>query len=423
MVYVELIARLLLFSKEILYSYSGYLAKMHFRDVIVTDLIKGILESWSLFNEVKVDYLKERFKDRDDIDLFMRRVSEANVEGDGKFAVWWIGKTLSEMVMAEVKQTENIEKARDMVVLALELKEVSEGKVNPVTVWDFGSDLKARIENKNTNKPGMKTGISLLDEQVTMTEGTVTVFVAPWKRYKSILLTNIGAAALAQGKSVFHVHYEGRKQLWEMRYDSCLSGVAYSRLYSQMSESEREKIEKVYAKLGVGNTHLYFMGATPGSAGLVEIMSELEGLKRQGINFDVVVIDYLNLMKSSRGHEEDWKEQGQIAWDLVKLSQRGYTVVTAVQAKMEAATREVLKENDLGRSVVIAQATTSLIAINQNPTEKEQGCIRLSPLNLREKEITKKIIPLEMCLWKMRISREVDAFLNKAFEDEKNEEL
>jgi len=424
MIYVELIARMLTYPKEVLATYSQYFGKIQFKDVIAQDIVRAILESWRLFGEAKIDYLKEKFKDRDDVDLFMKRVSEVQVEGDAKFVVWWIGKALSDMVLSEIKKGElDLGKLRDLVVLASELKDVSEGKILPVEVWDFTSEVGRRLEQKEIDQRVLKTGISLLDEKLKMSDGTLTVFCAPWKRYKSILLTNIGAAALAQGLSVFHVNYEGKKTIWETRYDACLSGVAISRLYAQLSEAERSRIVQVYKNLEKKNARLYLMGGLPQSIGYLEINAELESLKKQGIEFDVIIVDYLNLMKPSKSSAEDWKEQGQSAWDLVSFARRGYITVTAVQAKMEAATRELLKVNDMGRSVVIAQACSSMVAINQNQTEKEQGCIRLSPLAFREGEITKSSIPVEMCLWKMRISRELDKILNPLGDTERVEEF
>lgn len=417
--YHEFIARLFAFQKEILNTYSNYLFKIKFRDAIINDLVMEILESWRLFGVIDIDYLKEKFVERDDIDMFMNKVKEIDVVGDEKFNIWWIGKFLSDMLISEIKGRDySIEKMRDMIVLATELKDIAEGGIVPVRVWDFASSIGLRLETKHIDKVILKTGISLLDEQVKMADRTVTVFVAPWKRYKSILLTNIGALALAQGLSVFHVHYEGKKELWETRYDSCLSGVAISRLYSNLTNEEKGRILRVFGNLKKRGLNLFFMEAQPGGVGYLEIVSELDALKRQGIEFDVLIVDYLNLMKSSRKFSEDWKEQGQLAWDLVKLSQRGYVVVTAVQAKMDSAEREVLRVNDLGRSGIIAQAVTNMVAINQTTTEREQGCIRLSPLAIRSGEITKRMIPIELLLWKMRLSKETEGLLNSLSKEE-----
>jgi hypothetical protein len=133
----------------------------------------------------------------------------------------------------------------------------------------------------------------------------------------------------------------------------------------------------------------------------------------------VIVVDYLNLLRpSQKGSDSDWQEQGVLAWDLVRLSQLGYIVVSAIQTTREGAEREVLRPADLGRSVVIAQAVTNIIAINQNDVERPQGKIRLGPVALRDNEVTTAQVELNMTLWKMRISDDINRVLDRLVEDD-----
>jgi hypothetical protein len=425
----EFIARILMFSDSIMPAYGDYLNRIQFRDKIVNDVVEGIIESWGMFSEVKIEFLRDKFSDREDVDLFMRKATSIEPSGDDSFNKYWIGKFLSNKIIEEIKDNDDVDRIRDLSVLASELSDVSKGKIIPVKVWNFGSktEVEQRIDRKRESPKILKSGISLLDEQVVMEDGTVTVFLAPFKRYKSINLTNMGAVALAQGFSVFHVHYEGKRELWESRYDACLAGLPYDRpdkFYKKLSDRDKEKIKKVYENVE-GN--FYFMKATPGRSGYVEMRSEISRLEKEGINFDVIIVDYLNLMKSSRGKGDDWLEQGELAWDLVRLSQEGYIVVTAVQSKMEGSRKtevsekerekkkrkkQLLKSSDLGRSIVILQAVDNVVALNQDEIEYEQGALVMSPLVVRYGKIIHREIPLELQLFKMRMSREISNMLD-----------
>jgi replicative DNA helicase len=188
-----------------------------------------------------------------------------------------------------------------------------------------------------------------------------------------------------------------------------------------MTEGEIDRYRRVYRKIRERGALMHFMRGTPSGTGVVEIENELTTLANQGKHFQVIVIDYLNLLRpSERNSDSDWQEQGVLAWDLVKLSQMGYIVVSAIQSRREGADREVLRPADLGRSVVIAQAVTNIIAINQTEAEREQGRIRLGPVALRDSEVTASQVELSMNLWKMRISDDINRVLDRLAEDAAN---
>jgi len=409
--YLVFLARMIMFP-SLLGVYERWLNTIRLADDVVNDILKGLLKSWKLFSDIKVEFLKQEFSGRDDIDLYMREVSNIDVDGDFDFNRFWVGKFLSRLFFEKSRKVDDLDNVYSLVLMAYELDEVSRGSYIDISVWDFLDDFNKRIEKKTINRKLLKTGIRELDEQVKMVDGTVTLFIAPWKRYKSILLTNIGAMALAQGFNVFHAHYEGKRELWETRYDSCLTGIAKNRLYN-LTDKEKECFSKVFNNLKNRGVNLYFMSAFPEATGYNEILNELKKLEKNGKFFDVIIVDYLNLMKPIRRFSDDWLEQGQLAWDLVKLSKLGYIVVSAVQSTKQSADRDLIRFSDLGRSVLIAQAVDNLIAINQSLIEREQGVIRLSPLSLRDGEITKSEIRVEMNLWKMRISKELDDYLDK----------
>ena len=412
------IARLLMFPK-IAGLYYDQLKRINFGDDLIKDITTAVLESYDRFSTVKVEYLKEKFADRTDIDLFMKKVSDttAKITDDEKYATYWIGKFLCNLVIDTIdNRTDDINDLRRKILLADELRLLYEGRAfNKVHVWDFVEEATKRLEYDDLFKYRLKTGISLLDEQVNIVDETVTIFMAPFKRYKSIILTNMGCVAMAQKLSVFHVHYEGKQALWESRYDSCMTGILKDRLYNKMEEGERERFLKIYSKIRANGTELYFMKATPKKTGLIDIENRLDLLRREGKEFQVIIIDYLNLMKPSISSKtDDWLSQGEVAWDLVNLCQMGYIVISAIQTRGKALDKKDIKAGDYGRSIVIPQAIDNLIAVNQTDAEKPASILRMEPLALRD-GFTKSddtAIKMEMKLSKMRISQEVNEYLD-----------
>ena len=398
--------------------YKTFLDKITF-EALLGEVIESFKESYKLFGEIQENFLKERFAGRDDLNLFMAAAAEAGetLENDIGFAKYWVGKYLADRVRSSIRpDRETSDVITEKALAAKALERIADGNEEGQRVWDFIEESEARLARRSIDRYVLKTGIPRLDEQVKMSDGTVTVFMAPYKRYKSILLTNIGCAALAQGLSVFHLHYEGKQSLWETRYDACMTGIAKDRLYANMNDNEKERYRKVYARLKERSSRIYFMSGVPEVTSITEVENELRILKNSGKEFQVIVVDYLNLLRPTKGRSDsDWLSQGDQAWDLVRLSHQGYIVVSAAQTKISGVEKEVLKSQDLGRSIIIQQAITNLIAINQNNTEKDQGILRLNPLFLRDGDVTFAEIKLEMSLWKMRISRDMDRLLDNAF--------
>lgn len=395
--------------------YMANIKRIRFAEPLLRELMLGIIDSYEKFGAVNLPYLKDLWKGREDIKLFMQEVSKIKVDYDERYAKYWVGKFLNGMVIDSIDKSKDKQDAlREKIVLADDLRNIYEERYQrQIKSWNFFDESEKRLSYKDLNRYRLRTGIGLLDEQVAMVDGTVTVFMAPWKRYKSIILTNMSCLGVAQNMNGFHIHYEGKQSLWETRYDSCLTGLAKDRLYDRLNEGEKEKYRRVYSNLKKQGNQLYFMSGIPQRTGIVEIENEIAKLEKEGLKFQFIVVDYLNLMRPSSKSDDDWLRQGDLAWDLVYLAQKGYIVVTATQATRQGAVREILRPDDLGRTIIVAQAVDNLIAINQSEVEKAQDSIRMSPLSVRDGKITNSKVNLQMALYQMRISRECGTVLDK----------
>ena len=421
----EFVARLI-HHPTLLDVFGEQLKRISYDDTMIKELVDALLESYSRFYYVNMEYLTEKFPNRPDIYLFMESVVRVgdSLEDyqDEKFALYWVGKYLFNLVMDSIdKVNDPFNRIKEKLFLADSLKDIYENReVNRVKVWDFAAQSEERLSWKDLYKYRLLTGIGRLDEQLKMVDKTLTLFLAPFKRYKSIILSNVSGLGLAQNLSTFHVHFEGNSNMWSTRLDACIAGVEKKRLYADMTDTERERYRKAWAHIAKRNINFYNMEATQYKTGVVEIEHELDRLAQQGKHFQLIVVDYLNLLKPSNGKKnmEDPQMQELNTWDLVNLSKRGYIVVSAAQSKGKALEKENLSASDYGRSVGIMQAATNVVGVNQNPTEHEQGVIRLMPLALRDGEInTKDKMSVVMSLWRMRISREADVILDKLQED------
>jgi hypothetical protein len=266
-------------------------------------------------------------------------------------------------------------------------------------------------------------GVSKFDAQIKMTSGTVTNFLAPMKRYKSVILASLAFAGLLQGFNVAFVVVENTIQLTLDRLDSMFTQVNYERIVnSLLTVEERNQVEELFAKINSWPQRLKVIKGEPYAIGTREVERELATLKRkEGFVADVKIYDYLNILNPSTGGKaDDWLGQTQLCWDLQNVAKapgNECICITATQANMAGAEVDKdgkpikLRQHHQGRSLGIAQAVDATIAIDIEVTGKADEAqtappqIILSPLYLRDGFIMYPEVRLVSEIDKMCIDR------------------
>jgi hypothetical protein len=205
--------------------------------------------------------------------------------------------------------------------------------------------------------------------------------------------------------------------MWEDRYDSRATGVDYERIVTGIrSESEKRRMDRIMEIIKSLPNRIKMMAGVPNRTSVNEIEGVMEEQEAEAGVFDVVIIDYLNIMGQSagKGRLDDWKAQEALAWDLIGLSQRkAKIVVTAIQAKMSGVKQENLDGTHSGRSIGIIQALDNVIGINQTDEERREGIIRFSPIILRDGKIKRQNCKVEAELWRMNVAKETRRMENE----------
>lgn len=293
-------------------------------------------------------------------------------------------------------------------------KHVIEGSKLPV--WDYVADYenrqdKRKVERDNPSQnPRILTGIVGLDQQFIIKAPMLVDFLAPFKRYKSIILSAMGYAALLQGFNVLHVVFENTYELTADRYDAMFSQLDYSRV-SNLLLTEEEKIfmDRQFRWMQSWQSRLKVVKCRSESTTVSDVEEAIERLyNSEGFKADVEVWDYINIISPSKATKDDWKNQSRVVWDVKDhAEQYGVAIFVASQAKQEGVMANRLQLDHRGKSIGISQALNLSIAIDQNEHEKRDGIIVLSPMFSREFPIKIPEIVLDSDLAKMVISREI----------------
>jgi len=154
---------------------------------------------------------------------------------------------------------------------------------------DYHKDVLDRFELK------MRNPVSTAWEEIdSITKGglgkrELGVVVAPTGAGKSMALAHLGAMAVVKGKTVVHYTLELADTVVGQRYDSCITGIRLQDLMS-MKESILGVIEHIPGQL--------IIKEYPTKSATTRTLNvHLEKLRQKGIEPDMVIVDYADLLK------------------------------------------------------------------------------------------------------------------------------
>lgn len=272
-----------------------------------------------------------------------------------------------------------LEKAVDMVsadnfeeVVSLMKKAVSVGL--PSTIGhDFNEDMEARFVK--INRMPVPTGLVELDSKEVLQgglgRGELGVVLAPTGVGKSHYLVQMGVSAILAGKTVAHYTFELTETAVGIRYDSNLCSIPSN----EVADHKHEVIE-IYKELEFGK--LIIKEYPTGTASVSTIRSHLEKLSLKGIVPNLVIIDYADIMKSSKHYDTPRFELKLVYEELRNLAMElNIPVWTASQANREAANSDVVGLENMSEAYGKAMVADFIVSISRKPSEKATGSGRL----------------------------------------------
>ena len=201
--------------------------------------------------------------------------------------------------------------------------------------YDYLADFEARFELKA--RTPCSTGWDKIDAitQGGIGKGELGVVIAPTGVGKSMVLVHLGAEALKAGRTVVHYTLELADTVVASRYDSCITGIGLSDLYTQ-KDSIFEQVKDISGKLIVKEYPT--KTATTGT-----ITNHLEKLISRGIVPDLVIIDYGDLLRPIDKRKEKRNELESIYEEMRALAQiYKCPVWTASQTNRSGLNAEVI---------------------------------------------------------------------------------
>ena len=201
--------------------------------------------------------------------------------------------------------------------------------------YDYLADFERRFELKARNP--ITTGWDRINSitQGGLGIGELGVVIAPTGVGKSMVLVHLGAEALRAGKTVVHYTLELADTVVASRYDSCITGIGLSDLFGKKDEIF-EHVKDVPGRLIVKEYPTK-------TATTATITNHLEKLIARGINPDMVIVDYGDLLRPIDKRKEKRNELESIYEEMRAIAQTYHCPVwTASQTNRTGLNAEVI---------------------------------------------------------------------------------
>lgn len=239
---------------------------------------------------------------------------------------------------------------------------------------------KALKETGGEVEPHYKTGLGdILDETLNggLCRKELELVIAATGRGKSVAMHNIGASMSRQGLDVFHVSLENKKNLAENLYAALLAGISVDEVSEDVAD---EIMEAVMEQIDSGAYGNITVTDPDDEYSVMSLRSDLERYHmRNGKYPDVVIVDYLALMKPLRTHKDSqYLEEIEIAKDLKKLAKKyNLIMITAQQTNRTGEGKDVVDLTSISGAYGVPAQTDNTFAIGATDAEKNQGIAHL----------------------------------------------
>lgn len=241
--------------------------------------------------------------------------------------------------------------------------------------WEYVTNPEAKIKtgwesvDKFTNGGFLKSGKML------------ALFMAQAGLGKSVFLSNLAVNFLKQDLSVVVVSLEMSQDVYATRFDAHISGKNINGLAYE-AEAAKSRIEQFHA--AHPNARLYVKEHPPRSVSTKDIELYLDNLKAAGKNFDVVIVDYLNLVLPNRRTDSMFKDGLAVSEELRALSYKySCPVVSAVQCNTEGMASADIDMQNVSESRGIVHTVDALFALYQLDEDRENGVVNLKVVKNR----------------------------------------
>tara|TARA_R110000737_G_scaffold333353_1_gene350977 strand:- start:6032 stop:7294 length:1263 start_codon:yes stop_codon:yes gene_type:complete len=240
------------------------------------------------------------------------------------------------------------------------------------------ADIKYIADEINKPFNTISSGYEFIDNRLNggfAKEGkAIYMFAGPPNVGKSIFLGNIARNIARQGLNVLVISLEMSEILYSKRIINVVGQVTHEELTaSSLQVQQTMKTVKEEENYG----EIYIKEFPTASLTVLQLKSYIENLQSTHGKLDAVVVDYLNILKPSRGNNS-YENYKAVCEDLRALTYYfKMPIISATQFNRSAATIESPKMEHLAESYGVAMTADVIFSIFRTPEDYEMNFIKL----------------------------------------------
>ena len=329
--------------------------------------------------------LMDGAKDKIQRDFILRQLRHVK-EADMNDTLWIQERALKFCKQQELKKSvreiqqiidkgdiDDYDKCEEILKKALE---TGDGKDDGIDVF-FDMDS---VLCDDFRKP-IPTGIKGLDECMDggLSKGELGVILAPFGVGKTTMITKIANTAKNEGLNVLQIFFEDNPKVIQRKHLSCWTGINLNDLkHNKETLVERVKVES--EKKGQLKLKKFSSDGTT----IPHIRQYIRKQIAQGFKPDIVLVDYIDCVQSSKAFKESWDAEGNVMRQfetlLAEMDMAGWT---AVQGNRSSIGAETVDSTMIGGSIKKGQIGHFIVSIAKTLDQKESGHANLAILKSR----------------------------------------
>jgi replicative DNA helicase len=247
---------------------------------------------------------------------------------------------------------------------------------------DYYNHIEERTERRKMiaaglYKPdGITTGIPELDKELYHSgwgRKELSALMAPAKGGKSMGLADFGKFASFAGYNVLYVSLEVAGRIIADRLDANVSDTLMKGLNDNPFKVD-EAVRKVAKTAGRFIIHEFPTGTMKGS----QLRRLIERYRARGIIFDLIIVDYADIMAAEHRNDNPIQESKSIWVDLRAIAfSENAAVLTATQTNREGAKSTSVKATDVAEDFNKIRIADVVLAISATAEEKQVSEARI----------------------------------------------
>lgn len=281
---------------------------------------------------------------------------------------------------------------------------------------DYGEDYfgnyaeRIRLDNKDTHVEKFPTVLPAMNFHLEggNSRKELCMVVAPPGTGKSLYLVNQSVKFLQTGSNVLYISLEMSEEKIAKRFDSVLTLVPVDTLGESGGVLEvNNRLKKFQEKNP--DSRLIIKEFPTGQANVNTIRSLLNNLKnREQFEPDVIVVDYLELLRPLRFIDSEYLAQQRIAEELRGVGmEMNMLIWTASQPNRQGRKVDIITDAELGDSYGKIRVADFAISINQTEEEYDNGFSRVFVMKARDSK-QRYVVPMNIDYSTLRMYQGVE---------------